>query len=309
MTSSSKVSIYAALAANIGIAIIKFIAATITGSSSMLSEGIHSAVDSGNQILLLVGIKRSRRPADENHPFGHGQELYFWSLIVAVLIFGLGGGMSVYEGVLHIKNPETLTDPLWNYVVLCIAILFEGASFIVAIRGFLKLEGKGQFFSKLRQSKDPSLFVVIYEDGAALCGLLLAGAGVFLSHYFNDPRIDGLASILIGVLLAFVAIALVIESRNLLIGESANKAQIERVKQLVNADEDVEQLRPPLTMQLGPDEVLLALDIQFKEHLRASELAKVIQRLENRIKSEIPMIKQIFIEANFVKREPRPIHI
>jgi cation diffusion facilitator family transporter len=301
MTSNSKISIYAALAANIGIAIIKFIAATITGSSSMLSEVIHSAFDSVNQVLLLVGIKRSQRPADENHPFGHGQELYFWSLIVAVLIFGLGGGMSVYEGIIHIKNPETLTSPFWNYIVLAIAILFEGASFVVAIKGFLKLEGKGDFFRKLKQSKDPSLFVVIYEDGAALCGLVLAGMGIFFSHYFNDPRIDGFASILIGILLAIVAVVLVIESRNLLIGESANKTQIERVKKLVNADQDVEQLRPPLTMQLSPDEVLLALDIQFKKDLNGTELAQVIQRLENDIKAEMPMIKQIFIEANFLK--------
>ncbi len=303
MTSSSKLSIYAALAANAGIAIIKFIAASITGSSSMLSEGIHSAVDSGNQLLLLVGIKRSKKPADENHPFGHGQELYFWSLIVAVLIFGLGGGMSVYEGIAHISNPEPVSDPFWNYVVLAIAIVFEGASFLVAIRSFLKLEGHGNFFGKLKQSKDPSLFVVIYEDGAALCGLFLAAGGVFFSHQLNDSRIDGIASILIGVLLGIVAVILIIESRNLLIGESANKQQVELIKNLVNADQDVDQLRQPLTMQMGPDEVLLALDIQFKNHLRGTELAKAICRIEKQIKGEIPMIKQIFIEANVFENE------
>ncbi len=302
MTSNSKLPIYGALVANMAIAVIKFIAAAFTGSSSMLSEGIHSAVDSGNQILLLVGIKRSQKPADENHPFGHGQELYFWSLIVAVLIFGLGGGMSVYEGFIHIQNPETLSAPFWNYVVLAVAVVFEGTSFVIAIKGFLALEGKGDFFRKLRESKDPSLFVVIYEDGAALAGLALAAAGVFLSHYFNDPRIDGVASILIGVLLAFVAVKLVIESRNLLIGESANKTQIELIKSLVNADEDVETLCPPLTMQLGPNEVLLALDIQFKNHLQGTEVAQVIKRLEEKIKKEIPMVKQIFIEANFFKK-------
>src|SRR6476469_11249597 len=161
MTSNSKISIYAALAANIGIAIIKFIAAAFTGSSSMLSEGIHSAVDSGNQLLLLIGISRSKKPADENHPFGHGQEIYFWSLIVAVLIFGLGGGMSVYEGVIHMKNPEDLKSPFWNYIVITVAILFEGASFWVAIKSFMKVKGGTGFFKKLKQSKDPSLFVVI----------------------------------------------------------------------------------------------------------------------------------------------------
>ncbi|MBK0381657.1 cation diffusion facilitator family transporter [Pedobacter sp. SD-b] len=301
MTSSSKVSIYAALAANIGIAIIKFIAAAFTGSSSMLSEGIHSAVDSGNQILLLIGIKRSKKPADENHPFGHGQEIYFWSLIVAVLIFGLGGGMSVYEGILHIKNPEELTDPFWNYIVLATAFAFEGTSFVIAVKGFLKLEGNGKFFKKLRGSKDPSLFIVIFEDGAALLGLLIAAIGVFLSHYLNNPIIDGAASISIGVLLAIVAVLLVVESRNLLIGESANKEQIQIITRIVKANKNVHKLLSPLTMQLSPNEVLLALDIEFKDHLRGTELAEIICSLEKEIKTQIPMIKQIFIEAKVFK--------
>ncbi len=302
MSSNSKISIYAALVANIGIAIIKFIAAIFTGSSSMLSEGIHSAVDSGNQILLLIGIKRSQKPADENHPFGHGQEIYFWSLIVGVLIFGLGGGMSVYEGVIHIKNPEELTDPFWNYIVLAIAFLFEGASFFVAIKGFLKLEGNGDFYKKLKQSKDPSLFVVIFEDGAALLGLLIAAVGVFFSHYLQNPLIDGAASILIGILLALVAVILVKESRNLLIGESANKAQIQLIKQIVGANRNVHKLRPPLTMQLSPNEILLALDIEFNNHLQGTELAETICRLEKEIKTQIPMVKQIFIEAKIFSK-------
>jgi cation diffusion facilitator family transporter len=297
MTSNSKISIYAALAANIGIAVIKFIAAAFTGSSSMLSEGIHSAVDSGNQFLLLIGIKRSQRPADENHPFGHGQEIYFWSLIVGILIFGLGGGMSVYEGVLHIKDPEELTNPFWNYIVLAVAFIFEGASFIVAVKGFLKIEGKGDFYKKLKQSKDPSLFVVIFEDGAALIGLIIAALGIFLSHYLNNAIIDGFASILIGILLAIVAVLLVIESRKLLTGESADKDQIALIKKILNTDKDVHELRPPLTMQLSPTEVLLALDIEFKNNLKGTELALVICRLEKEIKTQIPMIKQIFIEA------------
>lgn len=298
MTSNSKISIYSALVANIAIAIIKFIAAAVTGSSSMLSEGIHSAVDSGNQLLLLIGISRSKKPADENHPFGYGQEIYFWSLIVGVLIFGLGGGMSVYEGVIHIQNPENLKNPFWNYIVIAIAFVFEGASFIVATKSFIKKEGGGQFFRKLRQSKDPSHFVVIFEDGAALCGLLIALAGVFFSHYFNNPMIDGMASILIGVLLAIVAVILVIESRKLLIGESADKETLRLIKSIVVEDPDVLQIKPPLTMQLSPDEVLLALDIQFKNDLESEELAKAICRLEQKIKAQLPTVKQIFIEAN-----------
>nr|MBC7612252.1 cation diffusion facilitator family transporter [Pseudopedobacter sp.] len=303
MTSSSKISIYAALAANIGIAIIKFIAAAITGSSSMLSEGIHSAVDSGNQLLLLIGISRSKKPADEHHPFGHGQEIYFWSLIVGILIFGLGGGISVYEGVIHIQNPEKLENPFWNYIVIIIAFVFEGTSFVVASKNFIKKEGSGQFFHKLQQSKDPSHFVVIFEDGAALCGLLIAFSGIFFSHYFNSPKIDGVASILIGVLLAIVAVILVIESRKLLIGESADKETLALIKSILAEDPDVLQIKPPLTMQLSPDEVLLALDIQFKNDLESEELAKVIRRLEQKIKAQLPTIKQIFIEANiFVKK-------
>jgi cation diffusion facilitator family transporter len=245
----------------------------------------------------LIGIKRSKKPADENHPFGHGQEIYFWSLIVAVLIFGLGGGMSVYEGVIHIKNPEELTDSYWNYIVLAIAFVFEGTSFIIAVKGFLKIEGKGDFYRKLKQSKDPSLFVVIFEDGAALIGLAIAAIGIFLSHYFNNPVIDGFASILIGVLLAIVAVLLVIESRKLLTGESANKEQIQVIKQIVSANTNVNEVRPPLTMQLSPTEILLALVIEFKNHLKGTELAGTICRLEKEIKAKIPMIKQIFIEA------------
>jgi cation diffusion facilitator family transporter len=304
MTSNSKFSIYAALAANIGIAIIKFIAAAFTGSSSMLSEGIHSAVDSGNQLLLLIGISRSKKAADENHPFGYGQEIYFWSLIVAVLIFGLGGGMSVYEGVIHIKNPEPLKSPFWNYIVIAIALIFEGASLWVAIKSFMKVKGNGSFLKKLRQSKDPSLFVVIFEDGAAMLGLCIALGGIFLSHYFKQPEIDGLASILIGVLLSVVAVILMIESRKLLIGESASTEALELIKKIVSDDPDVNQNKPPLTMQLSPDEVLLALDIEFNNHLEGIELAEVIQRLEHQIKEQVPVVKQIYIEARVFEKKP-----
>jgi cation diffusion facilitator family transporter len=302
MPSNPKKTIYAALAANIGIAIIKFIAAAITGSSSMLSEGIHSAVDSGDQLLLLIGISRSKKPADENHPFGYGHEIYFWSLIVGVLIFGLGGGISVYEGIIHIQNPENLKSPFWNYIVIAIAFVFEGASFVVATRSFIKKEGEGQFFRKLRQSKDPSLFVVIFEDGAALCGLLIALTGVFLSHYFNNPMIDGVASILIGILLATVAVILVIESRKLLIGESADKETVSLIKSIIAEDPNVLQFKPPLTMHLSPDEVLLALDIQFKNDLESEELAKTINRLKQKIKAQLPTVKQIFIEADIFEK-------
>jgi cation diffusion facilitator family transporter len=215
----SKVALYGAVAANVGIAITKFVVASITGSSAMLSEGIHSAVDSFNGLRLLVGLKLSQRPATPEHPFGHGKELYFWSLIVAVLIFGLGGGVSFYEGVQHVRHPEPMKDPLWNYVVLGFAAVFEGSSFVIALRQFLKQAGDTPFWQALHRSKDPTTYTVLAEDAAALVGLVIAALGIGLSHRFDKPELDGTASIIIGLLLAGVAVALIRESRGLLIGE------------------------------------------------------------------------------------------
>ena len=211
--SESKIAVYGAIAANVAIAVTKFIAAAITGSAAMLSEGIHSTVDTGNGVLLLVGMKLSQRKPTPEHPFGHGKELYFWSLMVAVLIFGLGGGISAYEGLLHITKPEPLRDPTWNYVVLGAAAVFEGASFAVALRQFLNKKRDVSFWRALKTSKDPTTYTVLAEDGAALGGLALAAAGVYLSHRLNLPVIDGTASVAIGVLLGGVAVLLIGESR------------------------------------------------------------------------------------------------
>ncbi|NCD70802.1 cation diffusion facilitator family transporter [Mucilaginibacter agri] len=292
----SKSSVYGALAANTGIAVLKFVAAGISGSSAMLSEAIHSTVDAGNGLLLLLGINRSKRPADEQHPFGHGKEVYFWSLIVSILIFGLGGGMSIYEGIIHLREPEPFGNPLWNYVVLGGAFLFEGASFVLAIRNFNKEKGTGSFWTELRRSKDPASFAVIYEDAAALLGLIVAFLGVFLGHYFNNPLFDGAASLIIGLVLAFVAIIMVIESRDLLIGESARSEMVTNVCELVMADPDVQQVRRPLTMQMAPDDILLALDVQFKD-MSGKQVTSVISRLERIIRNKYPDIKRIYIEA------------
>ena len=210
MQERSKIGLYGALAANIAVAVVKFIAASVTGSSAMLSEGIHSTVDSSNELLLLLGIHKSKKKADEMHPFGYGQELYFYTLIVSVLIFGLGGGMSVYEGVTHIVHPVDIVDPTWNYIVLACSAIFEGISLIIPLRKFTKANGSAHFWKKLRASKDPASFVIIFENGAALAGLFIAFCGVFFSHYFHMPVLDGLSSILIGLVLAFVAIILVI---------------------------------------------------------------------------------------------------
>lgn len=298
MKKNSNIVIYAALSANIGIAVIKYISAAFTGSSAMLSEAIHSTVDSGNQLLLLLGIKRSRKPADEDHPFGHGQELYFWSLVVAILIFGLGGGMSAYEGIKHMQSPTALTDPTWNYIVLGTAALFEGTSFWISIREFSKENQSGSFWKRLRNCKDPRLFIVILEDGAALIGLLIAFCGVFASHFFNAPVIDGVASILIGCLLSGVSILIISKSRNLLIGESAQTEQITAICNIVKNDPDVLILKKPLTMQMSPDEILVALDVQFKDNINGDQITNAIRRLEKNIKGMFPSVKKIFIEAN-----------
>jgi len=302
MHEQSKLPIYGALAANLGIAIVKFIAAYFSGSSAMLSEGIHSTVDSGNELLLLLGISRSKRPADRNHPFGHGKELYFWTLIVSILIFALGGGMSIYEGISHIQHPEPLTDATWNYVVLLVAMVFEGGSLYIAVRKFLEQKGKGSFWHEIRLSKDPTLFAVIYEDTAALLGLIIAFLGVFLGHQLQNPYYDGAASIVIGLVLCVVATLMVVESRDLLIGESARSEMVRGIYQLVEADPQVTTLRFPLTMQMAPNEVLLALDVQFSNELSAPELTTVVNRLETAIRKQFPDVSRIFIEARNLTR-------
>jgi len=306
MEKQSKIPIYGALAANIGIAIIKFVAAFFSGSSAMLSEGIHSTVDSGNQLLLLLGISRSKKPADESYPFGHGKELYFWTLIVSILVFALGGGMSVYEGISHINHPQPLSDPFWSYMVLLAAMVFEGASFYVAIHKFNAIKGHGSFWTELRQSKDPTLFAVIYEDGAALLGLIIAFAGIFLGHYFQNPILDGMASVMIGVVLCLVAVIMVIESKNLLVGESAGTYMVSGIHQLVNEDPDVYTLRAPLTMHMAPQEVLLALDVQFQQGISGHKLTEAVKRLEHNIRQAFPEVKRIFVEARNLTNQEAP---
>ncbi len=297
MTTTSKLPIYGALGANLLIAIMKFVASFFTGSSAMLSEGIHSTVDSANQLLLLLGISRSKKPADDTHPFGYGKELYFWTLIVAVLIFGIGGGMSVYEGISHIQHPSELSDPTWNYWVLIGAIVFEGASFIIAIRHFNKSRGNNSFFKELSQSKDPTLFAVIYEDAAALLGLVIAIIGVYLSHAFQSPMIDGISSIIIGVLLAIVAVIMVRESRNLLVGESARPSLVKSTHELVKNYPGVKNVHPPLTMQMAPQEVLMVLNIYFDEALSGEKIVDIIDELEVKIRDKHPEVTRLYVET------------
>lgn len=295
-TGSSHKTIFAAIAANLAIAITKFIAASMTGSSAMLSEGIHSVVDTANELVLLYGIRRSQRPADENHPFGHGQELYFWTLIVAILIFAIGGGMSIYEGITHLTNPHPLEDPTWNYAVL-VAMVFEGASWTVALKEFLPSVGTQNFWQAIRTSKDPTIFTVLFEDSAALLGLLIAFLGVLLGHLLKNPYLDGLASIAIGVVLAVVAILLARESRGLLVGEGVDATTVNALRSLVLAEPGVDQVLRLLTLYFGPHDILLNIEIQFSQSLSAEEVTQAIDRLESKIRSHYPAIHTIFVEA------------
>ncbi|WP_133271373.1 cation diffusion facilitator family transporter [Hymenobacter radiodurans] len=298
--SESKTAIYGAIGANIAIAISKFVAAYFTGSSAMLSEGIHSLVDSGNGGLILLGVNRAQKPADARYPFGRSKELYFWSLIVAVLVFAVGGGMSFYEGISHMQHPSPLTDPTWNYVVLGLAIVFESTSCYLALKAFNRERGNAPFWSSIARSKDPSVFAILMEDMAALLGLAIALFGVYFGHSLNNPYLDGAASILIGIMLVGVAIFLIYKTKGLLVGEGVDDETIATLEKLACADDTVRQVRRPLTLHLGPRDVVLALDIDFHDNLSAGEVEQAIVRLQSAIKSQHPEFKRIFIEAKSI---------
>ena len=293
----SKIAVYGAIAANVAIAVTKFIVAAITGSSAMLSEGIHSAVDTGNGVLLLIGTRLSEREATPEHPFGHGKELFFWSLIVAVLIFGLGGGLSIFEGVQHIVDPVPMRDPKWNYVVLAAAALFEGTSFTIALRIFLREKGDRPFWASLHASKDPTTYTVLAEDAAALAGLAVAAIGIFISHRYDMPQADGAASIAIGVLLAGVAVLLIREARGLLIGEGIRADTAAAIRELIGRHPLVRRVGPMLSMYIGPDEVLLTLDVEFDPKASAGDISTAVKSLEAEIRSRFDKITRIYIEA------------
>jgi len=303
--SESKVVVYGAIAANGAIAITKFVAAGVTGSSAMLSEGIHSIVDSGNGVLLLFGMKLSKRKATSEHPFGHGKELYFWSLMVAVLIFGLGGGISAYEGVLHMLHPAPLRDAKWNYIVLGAAAVFESGSFVIALRQFLKTKRDLPFWRSLKASKDPTTYTVLAEDAAALGGLAVAAIGVYLSHRLDLPVVDGAASVVIGALLAGVAVLLIHESRGLLIGEGVTPATASAIRELALRNPRVRDAASPLSMYLGPNEILLTLDVDFERDSSADEIVAAVANIEHDIRSRYPKITRIYIEARSISGATR----
>lgn len=306
MAGSAKGPIYAAIAANLAIAVSKFIAAAISGSSAMLSEGIHSFVDTGNGLLLLFGIRQSKKAADAEHPLGHGKEIYFWSLVVAVLIFAIGGGMSFYEGIAHLQHPEPMGDPTLSYIVLIMAMVFEGGAMFFAVKSFNKTRNGRPFWKAIRTSKDPTGFAVIFEDGAALIGLVIALLGVYLGHTFQEPMYDGIASIVIGCLLTGISILLAVESKALLIGESADPEVRQGISDIVIAAPEISRLNPPITMHFGPEEVLLALDVEFRDDQTADDIERVVQRLESQIRTDFPIVKRIFIEAKALSKPQSP---
>lgn len=304
---ASKTPIYSALFANVAIAVTKFVAAGVTGSSAMISEGIHSLVDSLNEILLLLGIQRSQRPADNTRPFGYGKELYFWAFIVSILIFGVGGGVSFYEGITHLQHPEPIENPLWNYVVLGIAFSLDGFSFITALREFNRQRGSQSFWAAVKRSKDPSTFVVLFEDAADVLGLVVAFLGVFLGHELNNPYFDGAASIIIGLILTAVSVVLARESRSLLMGESADPAVMQQLVALVEQDRAVERVIQAPSMFLGPEEVFVMLVIDFRNDLSMHELYEAIDRLRATVQNEFTLVKRLFIEPSDVRLVGMPL--
>ncbi|SEK06618.1 cation diffusion facilitator family transporter [Sphingobium sp. AP50] len=287
--------LYGALFANVGIAIAKFVAGAISGSSSMLTEGVHSLVDSGNQVLLLYGQAKAKRPADANHPFGYGRELYFWAFVVAILIFAVGAGVSIYEGWLHIAEPEPLRDPTINYVVLGVAGLLEGTSWAIAVREFNGKRGASSWWESIRRSKDPAGFIVLFEDSAALIGLGIAGVGVWASHHYADPRIDGVASIAIGLILAGVAVLLAREAKGLLIGESADPAIIAAVWAILDQRPQISAVNHVRTIHSAPDAVFVAISADFIDDLPIGEAESLIEDIEREMKARVPELASIYI--------------
>ncbi|MGW8186883.1 MAG: cation diffusion facilitator family transporter [Desulfobacterales bacterium] len=310
MASGSKKVIYAALAGNSLVAATKFIAAAITGSSAMLSEGIHSVVDTGNQVLLLWGDRQSRKPADEQFPFGHGREIYFWSFVVAILIFALGAGFSIYEGIHHLLYPQPIKDTAVNYIVLGLAIVFEGCSLWVAVGEFNRVRGSRGYFAAVHHGKDPSVFVVLFEDTAAMTGLLIALVGIALGELTGNTDFDGIASILIGSILGGTAIWLAYETKGLLIGESADPEIVRTIREYCLDLPPVKEVNEVLTMHMGPEFILVNISVDMADSAPAGEIEKAIAAFDRRIKATFPAIKRVFVEAEARDRSSRnePLH-
>jgi len=297
MSASSKKVIYAALAGNILITVTKFFAAVITGSSAMFSEGIHSMVDTGNQVLLLHGMRKARTPPCKRFPFGHGKEIYFWSFAVAILIFAVGSGVSLYEGIIHTIHPAPVENPQVNYIVLGLAMLFEGAAWYFALTEFSRAKGKWGYIEAVRRGKDPTMFVVLFEDSAAMLGIAVAFLGVLLVDFTGILIYDGIASIIIGLILGSTAVWLAYETKGLLIGESANEMVIKGIREIILQYDGIDNLNEVLTMHMGPDYILVNVSIDFRDSIPAVDLENIIADMDTQIKESYPTVKRVFVEA------------
>lgn len=293
---SGKTSVYAALAANLAIAATKFAAARVTGSSAMLSEAVHSLVDTTSELLLLHGMRRAARPADINHPFGHGRELYFWSFIVALLVFALGAVAAGYEGVNHILHPEPMRNPVMNYAVLSISFVFEGVSWWIVFKAFRTTQGRQGYFDAFRSSKNPVIFTVLFEDSAALIGLLIAAAGISAAQVWDEPRFDGLASIGIALVLLVSSLLLARETKALLIGEPARPQLRDAILRIAGDDRDIRHANGVLTVQIGPNQIFAALSIEFQEGLNTLQIERCVDRIEAALKQEQPDVTTLFVK-------------
>ena len=288
--------VLAAIAANLAITVTKFVAAALTGSSSMLSEAVHSLVDSGNEALMLVGLKRSKKPPDDRHPFGYARELYFWTFVVALVIFAGGAVVSIYEGVEKILHPEPVQSPWINFVVLGIAVVMEGISWLVALRAFNARRGKAGVFETVQASKDPTVFMVLFEDSAALVGLIIAAACLSADLLLDQPVFDGIGSVLIGLVLAVTAGFLAYETKSLLIGESARPDLVRGVRALLREEPVIERVNEVLTTHLGPEVVIVNLSLDLRDEVSAGEVEKAIARIDRRVKDRFPEISRVFTE-------------
>ncbi len=297
MASSSKKVIYAALIGNGLIAITKFFAAVATGSAAMLSEGIHSVVDTGNQLLLLLGLKRAKKPADQHYPFGHGKEIYFWSFVVAIMIFAVGAGISIYEGIHSLLDPHPVKNPLINYIVLGLAMIFEAFAWYFAWKEFERARGERGYYEAVRKEKNPTTFVVLFEDTAAMLGLIVAFIGIALGQWTGLPIFDGIASIVIGLILGVTAGWLAYETKGLLIGESADPEIVSGIHRIAKDHEAIVTVNEALTMHMGPDYVLVNVSVDFKDSLAISAMENDISAITKEIKSQYPVVKRVFIEA------------
>ena len=300
-------TLWLAFGANLGIAVAKFVAAAITGSSAMLTEGVHSVVDSSNQLLLLWGRRAAKRPADEYHPFGYGREIYFWSFVVAVLVFALGAGVSIYEGIIHIAEPEPAVSPLIAYGVLAIAFLLEGGSTWEAFREFKQSKGNLGWIAAVRQSKDPPGFIVLLENGGAMVGIIAAAVGLAISQYTGDPRFDGAASIIIGLILALIAFFLAYESKALLIGEAADPEVINALRQLVEVRRGVTAVGEIRTVHSAPDQITAMLSVDFDDGISARDVEQLVCEIEQDAADRLPIVHRLYIRPRSPVNRKEPV--